>query len=229
MALSNLSSTVRSGRLSSTKVIVTGSSSGLGREIAKACSNRVTTGQPTHELLTQDYGGEHLYVRADLTNADEVEHVVAKCVEEFGRLDVMKAHSRVLRIHVTREADYDKTMVINTKAMFLRCKYAIAQMLKQEPLPDRNGDRGWIVNTARVQGFVGYFGTPSYAASKGAAVSLTRHTLQRSVSWLIKDAHVFGGMGEPEHVARAAMFLASDDAAWVTGVPLPVDGGFLCQ
>ncbi|KAF2706160.1 NAD(P)-binding protein [Pleomassaria siparia CBS 279.74] len=287
------------GRLSGKTAIVTGSSSGLGRSIAKAYAqegahvccvdlyptlrnptnpstgkaddihNRIDTGTPTHELLSAEYGGKHVFVRADLTKAAEVEHAVQMCVEALGRLDIMannagisieSTHTRPMRIHETSEEDYDKTMAINTKAMFLGCKYAIAQMLLQDPLPTSNGDRGWIVNTASIQGFVGYFGTrmsTSYAASKGAAVMLTRQValdygkdrihcnalcpgfLKTAMTQNIQndpntrqkidDAHPFGGMGETDDVARVAVFLASDDARWVTGVPLPVDGGFLCQ
>jgi NAD(P)-dependent dehydrogenase (short-subunit alcohol dehydrogenase family) len=194
----NDSARAAAGRLSGKTAIVTGSSSGLGRAIATAYAhegaqvccvdlyptlrnatnpstgkaddihNRITTGTPTHELLIHEYGGKHIFVRADLTKAAEVHGAVAACVEQLGRLDIMannagisveSTHARPLRIHETSEDDFDKTMAINTKAMFLGCKYAIAQMLKQEPLPGCNGDRGWIINTASIQGFVGYFGT----------------------------------------------------------------------
>ncbi|KAF2465638.1 NAD(P)-binding protein [Lindgomyces ingoldianus] len=306
---SRCASSTRPGRLSGKTALVTGSSSGLGRAIVKAYAyeganvccvdlyphlrnatnpdtgkadhlyNRIVTGTPTHELLTHTHGGKHVFIKADLTRAEEVEGAVLSCVKEFGRLDIIvnnagisieSTHLRPMRIHETDEADYDKTMAINTKAMFLGCKYAIREMLKQELLPDCIGDRGWIINTASIQGFVGYFGTPSYAASKGAAVMLTRQValdqgFQRGVvlpaldygkerihcnalcpGFLktamtqniqnepetlrkINDAHVLGGMGDPDDVARVAVFLASDDARWVTGVPLPIDGGFLCQ
>ncbi|KAF2458538.1 hypothetical protein BDY21DRAFT_283787 [Lineolata rhizophorae] len=284
------------GRLAGKTAIVTGSSSGLGRAIATAyaregarvccvdlypnlrnainpetgkaddINNRVSTGVPTHEFLVQQFGGKHIYVRADVTVAADVEAAVATCVRELGRLDIMannagisveSTHVRVLRVHETSESDYDKTMAINAKSIFLGCKYAIQQMLKQEPLPNCNGDKGWIVNTASVQGYVGYLGTPSYCASKGAAVQLTKQValdygpdrihcnalcpgflktamtqnLQGDAEVLkgINAAHPLGGMGDPEDVARAAVFLASDDARWITGVPLPVDGGFLTQ
>ncbi|OCL05655.1 dehydrogenase with different specificitie [Glonium stellatum] len=284
------------GRLSGKTAIVTGSSSGLGRAIAHAYAqegaqiccvdlyptsrnaidavtgkadsfhNRTVTDTPTHEALREAYGGRYVFVRADLTKAEDVKHAVLSCAKEFGRLDIMvnnagisveSTHVRPLRVHETAEDDYDKTMAINAKGVFLGCKYAISQMLQQEPLPASNGDRGWIINTASVQGMVGYFGTPSYCASKGAVVMLTRQialdygpdrihcnalcpgflktamtqNLQSDEAALqtINAAHPFGGMGEPEDVARVAVFLASDDARWVTGVPLPVDGGFVCQ
>ena len=285
------------GRLDGKTAIVTGSSSGLGREIAiaYACEgaqvccvdlypaprnainpatgkaddfkNR-TTGQATHEYL-QQAGMVAIFVKADLTLATGVEAAIETCVRKFGRLDIMannagisaeSTHVQPLRIHETSEDDYDKTMAINAKGLFLGCKYAIKQMLAQKPLRNPDGSeksRGWIVNTASVQGLVPYYGTPSYCASKGAAVMLTKQValdyapdrihcnalcpgflktsmtqnLQSQPASLatINAAHPFGGMGDPKDVARAAVFLASDDVKWITGVPLPVDGGYLLR
>lgn len=206
MAAEPSSARIRSGRLSGKTALVTGSSSGLGRAIAKAYAHegaqvccvdlypnlrnatnastgkaddihhRIATASTTHELLAHDYGGKHIFVRADLTTAVDVEEAVATCVREYGRLDVIvnnagisveSHHVRPMRIHETEEADYDKTMAINAKAMFLGCKYAIRQMLEQEPLPGSNGDRGWIINTASIQSFVPYFGTRRCSATVG--------------------------------------------------------------
>ncbi len=230
-------------------------------------NNRVT-GLTTHDSL-QQMGARAIFVKADLTSATDVEAAVAACVQEFGRLDVMannagisveSTHVRPLKIHETSEEDYDKTMAINAKGIFLGCKYATKQMLSQEPLKHADGNeksRGWIINTASVQGLVPYYGTPSYCASKGAAVMLTKQValdyaparihcnalcpgflktsmtqnLQSQPESLatINAAHPFGGMGNPEDVARAAVFLASDDVSWMTGVPLPIDGGYLLR
>lgn len=124
---------------------------------------------PTHELLRQSHPhSAAVFVQADLTDAADVERAVAECVQAFGRLDVMvnnagisveSSHPRKLRCHETPEADYDKTMAINAKGVFLGCKYALAQMLRQEPLEGQNGDKGWIVNTASIQGLLAYHGT----------------------------------------------------------------------
>jgi NAD(P)-dependent dehydrogenase (short-subunit alcohol dehydrogenase family) len=73
-------------------------------------------------------------------------------------ISVESTHPIPLPLHLTSEADWDKTFAINTKAVFLCCKYALIQMLAQEPLPDSQ-ERGWIVNTASVQGLVAYFNT----------------------------------------------------------------------
>ena len=73
-------------------------------------------------------------------------------------ISVESTHPQPLAIHQTSEEDWDKTMAINAKGVFLGCKYALAQMLKQDPLPGLQ-DRGWIVNTSSIQGLVAYYNT----------------------------------------------------------------------
>lgn len=226
--------------------------------------NRVTGEPGTHERIRQ-IGGEATYHKADVTRAQDVELAVRACVQRYKRVDIMvnnaglsveSTHVRPRRCHETSEEDYDKTMAINAKGMFLGCKYVLKQMLDgQAPI---YGSRGWIVNTASVQGLVPYFATPSYCASKGAAVMLTKQIAldyakdlihcnalcpgfletsmtqnlqgQPEVLAEIQSKHPLGGkLGKVEDVAKAAVFLASDDAAWITGVPLPVDGAYLLR
>ncbi|KAL9071430.1 MAG: hypothetical protein Q9157_005463 [Trypethelium eluteriae] len=221
-----------------------------------------TDGEPTHRELRR-LGHRASFVQADMTRAEDAEIAVRVCVEEYGRLDIVvnnagisveSTHTKVTGVHETSEDDWDRTMAVNAKGVFLGCKYGVRQMLSQGLRSDEK-DRGWIVNTASVQGLVGYYGTPSYCAAKGAVVQLTKQialdyapkrihcnalcpgflrttmtqNLQSNEEELkkISDAHPFGGMGDVEDVAKAAVFLASGDAAWVTGVPLPVDGGYL--
>ncbi|EXJ86530.1 hypothetical protein A1O3_03481 [Capronia epimyces CBS 606.96] len=247
----------------------------------------------THERIRQT-GGEATWHRADVTRARDMELAVRACVQQYGRVDIMvnnagvsveSTHPRPLRCHETGEDDWDRTLAVNAKGMFLGCKYALKQMLgdsnaNPNPNPNPNrGDvsgsggggaggtsgqpqryasRGWIVNVASVQGLVPYYGTPSYCASKGAAVMLTKQialdyapdrihcnalcpgfldtrmtqNLQSQDRLLadIQSKHPFGGtLGCVDDVAKAAVFLASDDAAWITGVPVPVDGGYLLR
>ncbi|SMR45011.1 unnamed protein product [Zymoseptoria tritici ST99CH_3D1] len=226
-------------------------------------NNRVEGGTSVVEEVENELGdGRAVFVRADITVAGEVDGAVGRCVEVFGRLDIMmnnagisveSTHPTPLPLHLTSESDWDKTFAINTKAVFLCCKYALIQMLKQDPPPDSK-ERGWIVNTASIQGLVAYFNTPSYTASKGAITQLTKqlaldyapyriHVNSLCPGFLrtamtqnlqndpvkqaeIDGAHPLGGMGDPEDVARVALFLASEDVRWVTGVNLPVDGGY---
>jgi NAD(P)-dependent dehydrogenase (short-subunit alcohol dehydrogenase family) len=242
---------------------------------ADSLHNRRPHQQATHEYAQQTFGVNAIFVQADVTRAADVEAAIQHCAQHFGRLDIMvnnagisveSTHLRAMRIHETSEADYDTTMAVNAKGIFLGCKYAIQQMLKQDALPpsfadDEDDDsstppsRGWIINTASVQGLVPYYGTPSYCASKGAAVMLTKQValdyakegihcnalcpgfLQTAMTQNlssqpellkeISDKHPLGGMGKVEDVARMAVVLASEDVRWMTGVALPVDGGYL--
>lgn len=224
--------------------------------------NRVA-GESTAAEITKLHGdGRATFVKADVTSAHDVEAAIATCVEVFGRVDILcanagisveSAHVNPHGIHELSEGDWDKTMAINAKGVFLCNKYAIIQMLKQSILPGHQ-DRGWIVNTSSVQGLVAYHNTPAYTASKGAVAQLTkqvaldyakdrihvnaicpgflRTTMTQNLQndpvkqAEIDNAHPFGGMGTVEDVAKAVLFLASDDVGWVHGVNLPVDGTF---
>jgi len=150
------------------------------------------------------------------------------------------------------EDTWDTVMGINAKGVFLGCKYAAKQMISQDPGP--NGDRGWIVNTASILGLVGTAGTLSYCASKHAVAGITKTVALDCAPYRVhcnaicpgytatamtapilsqnekKDGlaaiHPFRGLGEPEDLARAVLFLASEDNSWMTGVMMPVDGGY---
>lgn len=162
---------------------------------------------------------------------------------------------------------------VNSTGVFLGCKHAIGQFLKQEP--NHQGRRGWIVNVSSMLGYVGIRGgtglitlpfflqcsphasSAAYCASKGAVLNLTHQIAldyakdrihcnalcpgftktamtkgnyeNEEVNRDMISTTPWGNWGTPEDVAKAAVFLASDDAAWVTGVGLPVDGGYLAQ
>jgi len=225
-------------------------------------NNRID-GETTIQEIERLHGPERaMFVKADVTKAADVEQAIKSCVDTFGRLDIIccnagisveSTHAQPHGIHELSEDDWDTTMAINGKGIFLCCKYAIQQMLKQDPLPGHR-DRGWIVNTSSIQGLVAYYNTPAYTASKGAVAQLTKQIaldyaphriycnsicpgfLRTTMTQNLQNdpeaqaeidrRHPFGGMGDPEDVAKAVLFLASDDVGWVHGVNLPVDGGY---
>lgn len=233
---------------------------------ADSYHNRSTTSESTLDILHRLHGSDRaIYIQADVTSPSAWASAIATCVQTFCRLDILcnnagisveSTHPTPLQIHETSEEDWDRTLAINAKSVFLGCKYALAQMLTQEPLPGLK-DRGWIVNTSSVQGLVAYHNTPAYTASKGAVSQLTKQValdyapmrvhcnaicpgfLRTTMTQNLQSdpaaqaeidrQHPFGGMGDVEDVAKSVVFLASEDASWVTGVNLPVDGGYMTK
>lgn len=147
---------------------------------------------------------------------------------------------------------FDQAMAINLRGVFLGIKYASLQMKDQSP--SANGDRGWIINLASVAGLNGLKSTAAYTTSKHGVIGLTKsaaldcaehrihvnalcpgftataliqsHLENPQANARITSLHPFRGLGTPEDIARAAVFLGSEDAGWVTGIGLPVDGGY---
>ena len=170
-------------------------------------------------------------------------------------IDVLIANAGVIPLGTILETapeDWDRVMDVDARGMFLTCKYAITEMVRQR--------RGSIVCLSSISGMAGQRGQAAYGPAKFVATGLTRHLavewaehgirvnavapgtinterVQRlpdepgGVEYLeaIKQAHPMGRIGEPEEVARAILFLASDDASFITGTILPVDGGYLAQ
>ncbi|KAI0160573.1 NAD(P)-binding protein [Xylariaceae sp. FL1272] len=267
-------------RLQGKVAVITGSSSGLGRAIALAyhregasvvCADLKQEARAevpdevlanTDALITQA-GGQAIFVKTDVSRATDVEALVQQAVARFGRVDILVNNAGIsieagrapLLCHETPEDTFDLTMAVNTKSVFLGCKYALAQMLKQEP--HSSGHQGWIINMSSIFGITAGRHNISYAASKAAVVNMTRQValdyaehkihcnaicpgytktaiFAETISYFddaagIAARHPFGGVGTPEDIVGAAIFLASSEASWITGVILPVDGGYTAQ
>ncbi|KAH6664437.1 hypothetical protein B0J14DRAFT_644243 [Halenospora varia] len=209
--------TTSPGRLTGKVAIVTGAAAGIGRAIAiryaregakVVCSDLHPLGTyhirdedkiSTHDAITKE-GGEAIYIRCDVGDAEEVELLVHRAVQKYGRLDILvnnagiasevspdssSPHPTGQKIHLTSLHTYDKAMRINARGTFLGCKYGIAQMLRQPAQP--NGERGWVINIASIAGLVAFGGCPAYCSSKGAVVELTR---QVAVDYGAEKIHV---------------------------------------
>ncbi|KAH8666188.1 hypothetical protein BGZ61DRAFT_498579 [Ilyonectria robusta] len=219
--------------------IVTGASSGLGRAIAIEyakqgwniiCSD-LRSDAPVGELIStvdminQANAGSGAFVRADVSSSEDIQNLISATVARYGRLDIMLGPKPIAE---TDDSTFDKTMAVNSRSVFLGCKYAVRQFLKQEP--HAGGHRGWIINTASVYGLKPEIGHSKMSSPfrKAAVVHMTNAMLSDETHNAgITALHPWGSLGLPQDVAKAAVFLASEQATWITGVALPVDGGYM--
>ncbi|HEY9709041.1 MAG TPA: SDR family NAD(P)-dependent oxidoreductase, partial [Oculatellaceae cyanobacterium] len=153
--------------------LVTGGTSGIGRATAIAYAQqkakvvvvgrRIDEGEKT-VLLIQESGGEAIFVQADVTKEADVQAMVDKAVDVFGRLDIASNNAGTIGENPSlieqTEAEYDRTMNVNVKGIWLSMKYEIAQMLKQGSGSFASGGTMCIVNTASANGVIGLPGVP---------------------------------------------------------------------
>lgn len=181
-------------RLEDRIAVITGASSGLGRATAIrfaqsgakiVCADLKSAG--VEDEITAQYGPKAaVFIRCDVTQEADIEQLIAKAVDFGGRLDIIcnyagiaaeTAHANSKRCHDTDVSDFDKTIAINTRGVWLCCKYALKQMLNQEPrAPNARGERtrGWIVNAASMLGLIGLPQASCYVPSKHAVIGMTK-------------------------------------------------------
>ena len=243
--------------------LVTGAGSGIGRATGLVFAREgakvvvadivVEGGQETVQQI-EAAGGEAIFVKADVSQAADVETLIAKTVETYGRLDCAFNNAGIeggmkLTIDCTKEK-FDRTIAVNLTGVWLCMKYEIQQMLSQ--------GGGAIVNTASAAGLVGFPGLPDYVASKHGVVGLTKTAaleyaksgirvnavcpgviqtpmvergaqLSPGFDELALSMEPVGRFGQPAEVGEAVVWLCSDAASFVTGIPMQVDGGLVAQ
>jgi NAD(P)-dependent dehydrogenase (short-subunit alcohol dehydrogenase family) len=251
------------GLLPGKAALVTGGGSGIGRATALAFAREgakvviadyAPDGGSRTVKIIKEAGGDATFLNIDVSVADQVQTMVNKTVEIYGRLDCAFNNAgiegRMADIVECTEENFDRTIAINLKAVWLCLKYEIPQMLKQRS--------GTIVNTASIAGLVGFAGLSAYNASKGGVVQLTRTAALEVATKGIRvncvcpgvirtpmvermidtnpsfETHVmegepFGRMGNPEEIAEVVVWLCSDKASFVTGHPMVVDGGWVAR
>lgn len=235
-------------------VLITGAGQGIGAAIARRFALQgeklvlVDVNAEQLRLLAEslaDTGCELMQMTADVANKDQVNELVSRVVERFGRLDVLVNNAGIIRdnlISNISEQDWDQVLDVNLKGAFLCCQ-AVFPTFKQQ----RSGKIVNIVSRA----WLGSIGQANYTASKGGLVSLTRSLalefarFQVNVNAVAPGAidspmtqgltqearerlirmQPTGKMGRVEDIAAAVAFLASDDAEFITGQVLHVDGG----
>ena len=243
--------------------LVTGGGSGIGRASALTFAREgakvvvsdvvVEAGKETVQLI-KNADGEAVFIKADVAQVSDVEALIAKAVEAYGRLDCAHNNAGIegnsAKVADYDEADWDRVIAINLTGVWLCMKYEIPQMLQQ--------GSGAIVNTSSVAGLLGFRTGSAYVASKHGVLGLTKTAaLEYAKSGIRVNAvcpgavdtpmmgritdhrphraakmaagEPVGRMGTPQEIAEAVVWLCSDAASFVTGHPMTVDGGIVAQ
>jgi NAD(P)-dependent dehydrogenase (short-subunit alcohol dehydrogenase family) len=241
--------------------IVTGGSFGIGRATALAFAKKgakvvVVDWKENNETidLIKNAGAEALFIKCDVSKSSDVKAMVEKTIATFGRLDYAFNNAGIegdsAPVQDCSEENWDRTIGVNLKGIWLCMKYQIPEMIKQ--------GNGVIVNCSSVAGLVGFSGLPAYVASKHGVIGLTKTAALECAKIGIrvnavcpgviqtamidrltgndKDAieqftnlEPVGRFGQPEEIANAVIWMCSDGASFVTGHAMAVDGGFVAQ
>ena len=240
-------------RFSGKTVIVTGAASGIGlataRQFAGEAANLVAVDQKADELKQAlgDLPPERTVLHpADTSSADAAVAAVKAAVDRFGGVDVLINNAGIIRngdVEATSEEDFERVLAVNVGGYFHMAKAAMPELRKT---------RGSIVMTSSVSGIGGDWGMLAYNTSKGAVTNMVRamamdageHGVRVNAvnptftnTGMTEDSQdeetiakfmeriPMKRIGQPEDIAKVMAFLASDEAGFVTGVNLPVDGG----
>jgi len=236
--------------------VITGGASGIGEFTARAMVNegaKVVIADMNDELgfkLVKELNENAIYVHVNVTNEADTEKMIATAVSTYGKIDILVNNAGIGSLSPTADQsleDWRKLLAVNLDGVFLAAKHAIKAMQKS--------GGGSIVNIASILGHVGQAQTAAYAASKGGVVNFTRaiaveyakenirvnavcpgyintpllDQLDENMKNHLISLHPIGRLGKSEEVAKAILFLASDDASFVTGANLLVDGGYTAQ
>ena len=245
------------GRLNDRMAIITGSARGIGKAIAlemarEGCALVISDideeGAAKTAAEIVEGGGRAEAIRADISNAGEVEGLIEKSLKIFNQIDILINNAGITRDNLLmrmKEEDWDLVMRINLKGAFLCSKKAIRPMIRQ--------GRGKIVNISSVVGLMGNVGQANYAASKAGLIGLTRSLAKELAGKNIqvnaiapgfietdmtsrlpeevKQAYMTnipaGRAGKPDEIGKLAVFLASPEADYITGQVIAIDGGLL--
>lgn len=245
-------------RLTGKVAIITGGGSGIGRGIAVAFTregaNVVIAGRDSQKLdaVAKEIGPACVGHAADVSKRADIQKLVASTREKLGGIHILVNNAGILlpgTAESLTEDDWDQTFNINARGLWL---------LSREVLPHlRAAGGGSIINIGSVLSLVAARNRAAYSASKGAVLAMTRamaldHAPEKirvncicpgiveteMVARFSMDEnarrqriamHPMGRFGQPEDIAQAAVFLASDESAWITGTAFPIDGGYTAQ
>ncbi|MER2079560.1 SDR family NAD(P)-dependent oxidoreductase [Psychrobacillus psychrotolerans] len=236
--------------------IITGGASGIGAATARLFVEEgakvvlvdlnVEKGKAFEaELKAQN--ADALFVKANITSEEEVQNIYKETIAAFGKVDIVFNNAGIGRVTPTEELEYAEwrnTVNVDLDGVFLVARDAIREMLKS--------GGGTIVNTASMYGWVGSPGSAAYNAAKGGVINLTRSLALEYATKNIRVNALAPGfidtpiipeeskevlrtmtpmqrLGQSEEMAKAVLFLASDDSSFMTGNVLTVDGGYTAQ
>jgi NAD(P)-dependent dehydrogenase (short-subunit alcohol dehydrogenase family) len=240
-------------RLKGKVALVTGAAQGIGKAIAElfAKEGGIVVGSDVKSPAAGGLSKGIEFHALDVTRAEDWTRVVDAVLARHGRIDVLVNNAGIVfcyaPIHETSLDDWDKVVAVNQKGTFLGMRAVIPAMLKQ--------GGGSIINISSIWGVVGAAGVAPYQAAKGAVRTMTKNaaityaknniranSIHPGIIWTplieaqdkaITDSIVadtpLGRLGRAEEVAYGALFLASDESSFVTGIELPIDGGVLAK
>jgi len=237
------------------KALVTGSGGGIGKAIALMLADMgadivvndvsIENAQQTADEIISK-GQKAIVSNANVINDTQVKEMFESCASEFGRIDILVNNAGITKDSLLmdmQEDQWDTVMDVNLKGVFLCCKYAAKMMSEQQ--------YGKIINISSASGQIGNIGQANYAASKGGVISITKTLAKELARYKINVNAVAPGfiktpmtqtvpekvvkyligqiplnrIGEPEEIANAVAFLASDMSSYITGQVLSVNGG----
>ena len=242
-------------KLEDKSAIITGGGSGIGLACAKLFSNEgakvaiIGRRKNRLELAAKEVEGHILPVVGDLTNNNDLDNLISKTLHAFKKIDIVVNNGGIFSgssIHETKDEDWNTIMNTNINSVFQLTKRVLPHMMKRKA--------GTFVHIASILGLVAAPGVAAYNVSKGALLQFNRSIAMEYGSLgirsnavcpglvktemtedLMKDEELMlewskdypiGRFGVPEDIASACLYLASDESSFVTGVALPVDGGF---
>lgn len=249
-------------RLKNKVAIITGARRGIGfgiaQEMVKEGAKIILSDidqkecEKASKSLAKKYKTNVLAVKCDVSKKKEVDNLIQQTLKKFKRIDIFVNNAGIVRfspILRKTEEEWDFTLDINLKGVFLCAQAAAKQMVKQK--------KGKIISIASIAGFVGFDALPDYCASKGGIIAMTKELALELAKYninvnaiapgviatkmtegMLKDKkgreHLLaqtplGRIGQPADIGKAAVYLASSESDFVTGHTLVVDGGWLSR
>ena len=235
--------------------VVTGGASGIGlattKKLLSEGANVIILDLKMDEEIINSFGGNAIYLKCDVSNEENVKNCIEEIIKKFNHIDYLVANAGIggsaSKPHEVSMDEWNKVISVNQTGIFLLNKYVINEMLKS--------GKGAVVNTSSMYGLVGSTTSFAYSASKGAINQMTRSlalTYARdnirvnaiapgyvdtpilsmvpdNIKEAMRNELPIGRIGKDTEIANLICYLLSDDASFITGAIIPIDGGFTAK